>query len=104
MHECAPTEHVVEKRKESLKDWASELEKKLASGHEALQAISDVEKKLNSNAQKVRVNEQRKGTSEDKHIRCDLVDIAYSDTHKEITAQLHGIQPFVNEVKWLKMI
>ena len=107
-HECAPTEHVVEKRKESLKNSVSALEKKLASGNEALQAISDAEKKLKSNAQKVKdsINNEKERVKElvCQHLeenakrKCDLVDMTYGNIHKEITAQMNDIQSFVSEV------
>ena len=107
-HECAPTEHVVEKRKESLKNSVSALEKKLASGNEALQAISDAEKKLKSNAQKVKdsINNEKERVKDlvCQHLERNakkkylVVNMIYGENHKKITAQLNDIQSFVNKV------
>ncbi len=107
-HECAPTEHVVEKRKESLKSSVSALEKKLVCGNEALQAIIDVEEEFKSNRQKVKeaiTNEKERvkdmvlqHLEENAKKQCDIVDMVYNKTHQVITKQRSDIQSFVNEV------
>jgi hypothetical protein len=108
-HECAPIEHVVGKRKESLKSSVSVLRKKLTLGNEALQAISGVEEKFKSNTQKVKksINNEKERVKdiflqyleETAQKKCDEVDEFYNKTHQELIAkQQREIQSFVNEV------
>jgi chromosome segregation ATPase len=108
-HDCAPIEHIVEKRKESLQHSVSVLEKKLVSGNEVLQTISDAEKKLESNAQKVKdsiTNEKERVKNlvwqhleENAKKKCEMVDIVYNNTHKEIARKRNDMQSFVKEVE-----
>jgi deoxyribodipyrimidine photolyase len=108
-HECAPIEHVVEKRKEFLKNSVSALEKKLTRGNEALQVTSVVEEKFKSNTQKAKesiINEKERvkdillqRLEENVRKRCDEVDEFYKSTHEKVIAkQQKEIQSFVNEV------
>ena len=108
-HECAPIEHVVEKRKEFLKNSVSALEKKLTRGNEALQVTSVVEEKFKSNTQKAKesiINEKEQvkdillqRLEENARKRCDEVDEFYKSTHEKLIAkQQKEIQSFVNEV------
>ncbi len=107
-HECAPTEHVVEKRKESLKSSVSALEKKLVRGNEALQAISNVNEKLKNNSERIKqsINNEKERVKHvllqhlDKKAKktCNQVDMLYTKAHEIILKQQKEILSFVNEV------
>ena len=107
-HECAPTEHVGEKRKESLKSSVSALEKKLVRGNVALQAISNVNEKLKNNSERIKqsINNEKERVKHvflqhlDKKAKktCNKVDMLYTKAHEIISMQQNEIQSFVNEV------
>ena len=107
-HQCAPIENVVGKRKESLMVTISALKKKLVCSDEALQAISDVQENLKSNAQKVKelINNDKerikaillRSLEENALKKCGEVDEICNIAQERIVKQQNEIQSFVNEV------
>ena len=107
-HECAPTGHVIEQRRESLQSSLSAFESKLSSANERLRVVCDAQEKLKANAQNVKesINNDKEQIKlhllqqleEGAQKTCNEVDKILSEAQEIISKQQTETQSFVNEL------